>query len=65
VHFLQGAVGVLGFSDSDSSTKIGVHFLAGATFGHAKSAHFFVNARYDVVSDFNQFKLYGGVRFKL
>ncbi len=64
-HLLKGAVGVLGFTDSDSSTKIGVHFLAGVVLGHAKSAHFFANARYDVVSNLNQFKLYGGVRFKL
>ena len=64
-HLLKGQVGVLGFSDSDSSTKIGVHLLAGVVFGHAKSMHFFANARYDLVSDLNQFKLYGGVRFKL
>jgi hypothetical protein len=64
-HLLKGAVGVLGFSDSDSATKIGVHFLAGAVFGHAKGANFFANVRYDLVSDLNQFKIYGGVRFKI
>ncbi len=61
-HLLKG---VLGSTDSDSSTKLGFHLLGGLVFGHAKSMHFFANARYDLVSDINQFKLYGGVRFKL
>ena len=65
MHFLTGQAGVLGLTDSDSSTKIGFHILAGLVFGQAKSMHFFANARYDLVSDINQFKLYGGVRFKL
>jgi hypothetical protein len=56
---------VLGFSASDSATKLGVHLLAGATFGRSASLRYFANARYDLVSDLNQFKLYGGVRFKL
>jgi hypothetical protein len=65
LHFLSGQAGVLGFSASDSATKIGFHLLAGATFGRSRSLRYFANARYDLVSDFNQFKLYGGVRFKL
>ena len=64
-HLLKGEVGVLGLTDSDSSTKIGFHILAGLVFGQPKSMHFFANARYDLVSDINQFKVYGGVRFKL
>jgi hypothetical protein len=65
VHFIKGAVGVLGLTDSDSATKFGAHLLAGATFGHAKGMRFFANARYDLVSDISQFKIYGGVRFKI
>jgi hypothetical protein len=65
LHFLSGKAGVLGFSASDSATKLGVHLLAGATFGRSASLRYFANARYDFVSDLNQFKLYGGVRFKL
>jgi hypothetical protein len=65
LHFLSGQAGVLGFSGSDSATKLGVHLLAGATFGRSASLRYFANARYDIVSDFNQFKIYGGVRFKL
>ena len=64
-HFLKGAVGILGFSDSETETKIGAHLLAGLEFGGSKSVRFFVNGRYDLVSDLNQFKIYGGVRFKL
>jgi hypothetical protein len=65
VHFLSGQAGVLGFTTSDSSTKLGAHLLAGATFGRSKSLRFFANARYDIVSDLSQFKHSGGVRFKL
>jgi Outer membrane protein beta-barrel domain len=65
LHFLSGKAAVLGFGASDSATKVGVHLLAGATFGQSPSLRYFANARYDVVSDFSQFKIYGGVRFKL
>ncbi len=65
LHFLTGKAAVLGFGASDSATKLGFHLLAGAVFGRSKSIRYFANARYDFVSDFNQFKLYGGVRFKL
>ncbi|HXB55989.1 MAG TPA: outer membrane beta-barrel protein [Vicinamibacteria bacterium] len=65
LHFLSGKAGVLGFTASDSATKLGVHLLAGATFGRSPSLHYFANARYDIVSDLSQLKVYGGVRFKL
>ncbi|HKC12514.1 MAG TPA: outer membrane beta-barrel protein [Vicinamibacteria bacterium] len=65
LHFLSGKAGVLGFTASDSATKLGVHLLAGATFGSSPSLRYFADARYDFVSDLNQFKIYGGVRFKL
>lgn len=64
-HFLKAKAGILGFSDSDTETKVGAHLLAGVEFGGAASVRFFVNGRYDLVSDLNQFKIYGGVRFKL
>jgi len=66
IHFVTGAVGVLGFTaGSDSATKPGAQLLAGAEFGRSAGMRFFANARYDIVSDFDQFKVYAGIRFKL
>lgn len=62
-HFLKGAVGVLGFEESDTETKFGGNIQAGLDFKVAENVALFANVRYDLVSDFNQFKVYGGVRF--
>jgi len=64
-HFLKGAVGVLGFEESESETKFGGQVLAGLDFKIAENIALFTYVRYDLVSDFNQFKAYGGIRFKL
>ena len=64
-HFLKGAVGLLGFQDSESETKFGGQILSGLDFEASESIALFVNVRYDLVSDFNQFKAYGGIRFRL
>jgi opacity protein-like surface antigen len=64
-HFLKGAVGLLGFEESESETKFGGQVLAGLDFEVAESIALFAHVRYDLVSDFNQFKAYGGIRFKL
>jgi hypothetical protein len=64
-HVLKGAVGVLGFSESASETKLGGQLLAGLDLKVSSAVALFANARYDLVSDFNQFKVYGGVRFGL
>lgn len=64
-HFLKGAVGVLGFEESESETKFGGQLLAGLDFEVAANVALFANVRYDLVSDFNQFKAYGGIRFGL
>lgn len=62
-HFLKGAVGALGFEESDTETKFGGNIQAGLDLKVAENVALFANARYDLVSDFNQFKVYGGVRF--
>jgi hypothetical protein len=62
VHLVKGAVGTLGFSESDTATRLGPQAFAGLDYKMG-SASLFANVRYDLVSDFNQFKVYGGVRF--
>jgi opacity protein-like surface antigen len=64
-HFLKGAVGVLGFQESDSETKLGGQILAGVDFKVAQNVALFASVRCDLVSDFNQFKAYGGIRLGL
>jgi opacity protein-like surface antigen len=65
VHFLSGSVGVLGFEESESETKFGGQLLAGLDLKVTTSVALFAAVRYDLVSDFNQFKAYGGFRFGL
>lgn len=62
-HVLKGAIGFPGFSASDSETKIGGQLLAGVDYKIGSSMSLFGGARYDLVSDFNQFKIYAGLRF--
>ena len=64
-HFLKGAVGVPGFEQSESETKFGGQVFGGVDFKVTGSIALFANVRYDLVSDINQFKAYGGIRFKL
>lgn len=63
-RLIKGKVGLLGFSDSETDTRFGFHVLVGAEF-KAKKVRPFVMLRYDIASDLNQFKIYGGVRFKI
>lgn len=62
-HVLKGEVGAPGFAASDSETKLGGQLLAGLDYEVGSSIALFGAARYDLVSDFNQFKLYAGLRF--
>jgi len=65
VHLLKG---VVDFDDSgdfdDTDTEIGIHLLGGADFVMSDALALFAAARFDIVSDLNQFKLYGGVRYR-
>ena len=65
LHLLKG---VVGFDDSgdfdDTESKLGIHLLGGADFVMSDAAALYAAARFDIVSDLNQFKLYGGVRYR-
>ena len=64
-HILKGELNILGITGSDSETKLGVHLLGGLEYALSETLGVFTTARYDIVSDINQFKIYGGVRFYL
>jgi len=66
LHILSGEVGVLNlFSESDSETKLGIHLLGQGDYKLSDSVGVFAAVRFDLVSDINQTKVYGGVRFKI
>lgn len=65
LHRLTGELDVLGFGVSNSETKLGLHLIGTAGRRLGSGLQIFVSARYDAVSDLNQLKLYGGVRFTL
>lgn len=65
-HFLKGEVGVLDvFSEAESETKLGVHLLGSIGYKVTSGFRIFGSARFDLVSDVNQLKLYAGVRFNI
>jgi hypothetical protein len=74
VHLVKVYASLLGFSDSETRTKPALHFLGGLDYELNESLVAFGSVRYDVVgqlsletendTSLNQFKLYGGVRFR-
>ena len=70
LHRLKGVVDLdLDGDDDDddfdeTDTELGVHLLGGADFGLSDTFDLYVAARFDIVSDINQFKVYGGVRYR-
>ncbi len=64
VHFLRGAVGFFGLEASETETKFGVHLLGGVEADVAESLAVFGAGHFDLVSEANQFKVYGGLRYK-
>ncbi len=63
VHFVTGRAEFLGIGASETETKLGIHLLGGLEYGLMERLAVFANGRFDLVSDINQFKIYGGVRF--
>ncbi len=64
LHRLKG---VRDFGDVDlggTVSKLGIHLLGGVDFGLSETFDLFAAARFDIVSQRNQFKLYGGLRYK-
>lgn len=53
---------VAGVAVDDTDVKYGAHVLGELSFGLTKKFGFFGQVRYDIVSDFNQFKALGGIR---
>jgi opacity protein-like surface antigen len=66
LHLVKGVVGVdgVGFDFDETETKLGLHLLGGLDFGLTDAFDLFAALRYDIVSDLNQFKAYGGLRYK-
>ena len=67
-HFLETD---LTFSEFDpggstTSTELGIHLLGGVDFNATDRVAWFAAARYDIITDtdLDQFKAYGGIRFK-
>jgi hypothetical protein len=65
LHMIKGGIGVLGVEESETESKIGFHLLGTVGYDLSEKLQVFANARYDLVSDFNQMKLYAGIRFGL
>jgi hypothetical protein len=68
LHLLKGVVDFDqdGIDDGAEGTdsEFGIHLLGGADFVMSDDLALFAAARFDIVSDLNQFKLYGGVRYR-
>ena len=64
-HSFSGDVEVWGYWGDLDYTRLGVHFLAGTDLPVGGRAALFLNLRYDLVKDWNQFKGYAGLRVSL
>lgn len=64
LHRLKGVRDVGDVELGGTVSKLGVHLLGGADFGLSETFDLFAAARFDIVSHRNQFKLYGGLRYK-
>jgi len=50
---------------SDTDTKFGLHLLGGGEYEATPQVNVFAEVRFSLVSDFNQFSIFGGAKFKL
>jgi outer membrane protein with beta-barrel domain len=68
LHLVKGIVDFddddIDDSASDTDSEIGIHLLGGADFVMSDAFALYAAARFDIVSDLNQFKVYGGVRYR-
>lgn len=58
-HMVKGAVGILGFEASDTSTEFGPHVLGGLEYQVADAVRVFANARYVLAAVRNRGNLTG------
>lgn len=68
LHRLKGVVDLDDDDDGDAfdetDTELAIHLLGGADFGLTDTFDLYAAARFDLVSDINQFKVYGGIRYR-
>ena len=68
LHRLKGVVDLDDDDDDEdfdeTDTELGIHLLGGADFGLTDTFDVYGAVRFDIVSDLNQFKVYGGVRYR-
>ena len=67
LHLVKGVADFDEDGDDDAGgtdTRFGIHLLGGADFVLTDTFALYAAARYDFVSDLNQFKVYGGVRYR-
>ncbi|HEY7510398.1 MAG TPA: outer membrane beta-barrel protein [Vicinamibacteria bacterium] len=67
LHRLKGVVDLDDDDDDafdETETKLGIHLLGGFDYGLTDTLALYAAARFDIVSDLNQFKVYGGVRYR-
>ena len=67
LHRLKGVADFDEDGDDDAGgtdTELGIHLLGGFDFGLTDTFALYAAARFDIVSDLNQFKVYGGVRYR-
>jgi hypothetical protein len=68
LHLVRGVVDLDDGDDDEAfdetDTELGIHLLGGLDFGLSESFDLYAAVRYDFVSDLNQFKAYGGIRYR-
>lgn len=69
IHFLKAEAEWSWFgetqSSSSSDTKFGLDLLGGGEYEASPQIDVFAEVRFSLVSDFNQFSIFGGAKFKL
>lgn len=64
IHFFKDPLGFLDYKSSKTKVKFGIRLLSGVEINLVKGFAGFVASRFDLVSDINQFKVYGGLCYK-
>lgn len=65
IHLLKSEWETHVGSGDDSNTKFGFDLLGGGEYEASPQIDVFAEIRYSLVSDFNQFSIFGGAKFKL
>jgi opacity protein-like surface antigen len=65
IHLLKSEWETHVTSGDDTDTKFGFDLLGGGEYEASPQIDVFAEIRYSLVSDFNQFSIFGGAKFKL